>query len=132
LLLANSQAWDTLSAEDHAMLAHLPAPHGPVFVWLESQVHEHGPQPWAALREALRGLEFEAMACTEVEQATMGADTELELAELAGVMDLLRGDALSARADALAQRVAQGDRSAFEEFKRVNEQIKALKSGQSV
>jgi DNA primase len=132
LLLANSQAWDSLSAEDHAMLAHLPAPHGQVFVWLESQLHEHGPQPWAALREALRGLEFEAMACTEVEQATAGADSELELAELAGVMDLLRGDALSARADALAQRVAQGDRSAFEEFKRVNEQIKALKSGQSV
>jgi len=132
LLLANSQAWDSLSAEDHAMLAHLPAPHGPVFVWLESQLHEHGPQPWAALREALRGSEFEAMACTEVEQATMGADTELELAELAGVMDLLRGDALNARAEALAQRVAQGDPSAFEEFKRVNEQIKALKSGQSV
>ena len=132
LLLANSQAWDSLSAEDHAMLAHLPAPHGPVFVWLESQLHEHGPQPWAALREALRGNEFEAMACTEVEQATAGADSELELAELAGVMDLLRGDALSARAKALAQRVAQGDPSAFEEFKRVNEQIKALKSGQPV
>ena len=30
--------------------SELPAPHGPLFVWLESQLHEHGPQPWAALR----------------------------------------------------------------------------------
>ena len=35
LLLANAQAWDQLSADDHAMLAHLPEPHGPVFAWLE-------------------------------------------------------------------------------------------------
>mgnify|MGYP006196812095 CR=1 FL=1 len=54
LLLANAQAWDRLSADDHSLLAHLPAPHGAVFAWLEAQLHEHGPQPWAALREALR------------------------------------------------------------------------------
>ena len=128
LLLANAQAWDTLSADDHAMLAHLPAPHGPVFAWLEAQLHEHGPQPWSALREALRGNEHEAFICAEVEQATMGADSALELAELADVMDRLRGDALEALAGLLAARVQQGDASAFEDYKRVNERIKALKS----
>ncbi|MDO9251328.1 MAG: DNA primase [Hydrogenophaga sp.] len=132
LLLANAQAWDTLSADDHAMLAHLPAPHGPVFAWLEAQLHEHGPQPWAALREALRGGEHEAFACGQVEQATMGADSALELAELADVMDRLRGDALEALAGLLAARVQQGDNSAFEEYKRVNERIKALKSAPPV
>jgi DNA primase len=132
LLLANPQAWDTLSADDHAMLAHLPAPHGPVFAWLEAQLHEHGPQPWAALREALRGGEHEAFACGQVEQATMGADSALELAELADVMDRLRGDALEALAGLLAARVQQGDNSAFEEYKRVNERIKALKSAPPV
>jgi DNA primase len=128
LLLANAQAWDTLSADDHAMLAHLPAPHGPVFAWLEAQLHEHGPQPWSALREALRGNDHEAFICAEVEQATMGADSALELAELADVMDRLRGDALEALAGLLAARVQQGDASAFEDYKRVNERIKALKS----
>ena len=128
LLLANAQAWDTLSADDHAMLAHLPAPHGPVFAWLETQLHEHGPQPWAALREALRGSEHEVFVCAEVEQATMGADSGLELAELADVMDRLRADALEALAGLLAARVQQGDASAYEDYKRVNERIKALKS----
>jgi DNA primase len=136
LLLANATAWDQLSADDHAMLAHLPEPHGPVFAWLEAQLHEHGPQPWAALREALRGSEHEAVVCVQVEQATAGANPTLELAELADVMDRLRGDALEALAGLLAARAQGGDTSAYEEFKRVNEQIKArnkvLKSGQSL
>jgi DNA primase len=132
LLLANAEAWDQLSADDHAMLAHLPEPHGPVFTWLEAQLHEHGPQPWAALREALRNSEHETFVCAQVEQATAGANPTLELAELADVINRLRGDALEALAGLLAARVQGGDAAAFEEYKRVNERIKALKSGQSV
>ena len=132
LLLANAAAWDSLSADDHAMLAHLPEPHGPVFAWLEAQLHEHGPQAWAALREALRGLPFEAYVCAEVEQATIGADSAAEVEELAGVMKLLRRDSLQSRADALAARVQQGDRSAYEAFKQVTEQLKTLQSGPPV
>ena len=132
LLLANAEAWDQLSADDHAMLAHLPEPHGPVFAWLETQLHEHGPQPWAALREALRNSEHETFVCAQVEQATAGANPTLELAELTDVMDRLRGDALEALAGLLAARVQGGDALAYEEYKRINERIKALKSGQSV
>ena len=44
------------------MLCEQPAPHGPLFVWLEGQVHEHGPQPWGALREGLRGHDSEDLA----------------------------------------------------------------------
>jgi DNA primase len=132
LLLANAGAWDSLSADDHAMLAHLPPPHGPVFAWLEAQLHEHGAQPWAALREALRGQSFETYACAEVEQATIAADSQAEIDELAGVMDLLRRDALEARAKELAPLAQQGDPAAYEEFKRVNERLRTLKSGQPV
>ena len=132
LLLANAQAWDQLSADDHAMLAHLPEPHGPVFAWLEAQLHENGPQPWAAVREALRESEHEAFVCVQVEQATAGANPTLELAELADVMDRLRGDVLEALAGLLAARVQGGDASAYEEYKRVNERIKLLKIGPSV
>ena len=128
LLLANASAWDRLPADDHAMLAHLPPPHGPIFAWLEAQLHEHGPQPWAALREALRGHEHEAYICAAVEQATMGADPGAELTELAGVMGLLRIDALSAQAALLAARAQQGDQAAYEEFKQLSERIKLLKS----
>jgi DNA primase len=62
LLLGNMLAWDSLSNEDHAMLSELPPPHGPLFVWLEGQLHEYGTLPWGALRESLRELEFEDLA----------------------------------------------------------------------
>jgi len=62
IVLASSQAWDWLSADDHQLLAQQAAPHGALFAWLEGQWLEHGPQPWAALREALRAQPFEALA----------------------------------------------------------------------
>ena len=62
IVLSTPQAWDWLTADDHQLLAHEPAPQGPLFAWLESQWLEHGPQPWAALREALRGQPFERLA----------------------------------------------------------------------
>ena len=131
LLLANAAAWDSLSADDHAMLAHLPAPHGPVFAWLEAQLHEHGPQPWAALREGLRGEAFEAYVCAEVEQATIAADSASELEELAGVMDLLRRDELMRQSQALSLQ-ATTDPEARERLREINERIKALKPGSTV
>lgn len=62
VLLGHLSAWDLFSAEDHAMLCQLPAPHGPLFVWLEHQLHELGPQPWGALREGLREHDCEELA----------------------------------------------------------------------
>ena len=54
--------WDSLSGEDHAMLCEQPAPHGPLFTWLEGQINEHGTLPWGALREGLRGHDSEDLA----------------------------------------------------------------------
>ncbi|GAA6143543.1 DNA primase [Hydrogenophaga sp. 5NK40-0174] len=132
LLLANAQEWDALSPDDHTLLGHLPSPHGDVFAWLESQMMEHGPQPWSALREGLRGHAFEEMACKQVELATLGADTQAEQEELLGVMNLLREDAWAAQAAVLAERVAGGDSHALEEYKRIRDKITALKNGQAV
>jgi DNA primase len=61
-LLGHLVAWESLSTEEHAMLCEQPAPHGPLFGWLEAQVHEHGAMHWGALREALRGHDGEALA----------------------------------------------------------------------
>jgi DNA primase len=44
------------------MLCELGEPHGSLFSWLESQLHEHGPQPWGALREGLRDHPAEPLA----------------------------------------------------------------------
>ena len=55
ILFSHSELWETLSNEDHHMLCELPRPHGPLVAWLEAQLHEHGPLPWGALKEALPG-----------------------------------------------------------------------------
>lgn len=78
ILLGNMAALEVLSAEDHTMLCELPPPHGPLFVWLESQLHEHGPQPWVALREGLRGHEGEDLALRLMADHELGNAEEVE------------------------------------------------------
>jgi DNA primase len=62
IVLSTPDAWDWLTNEDHHLLAEEPPPHGPLFAWLETQWLEHGPQPWAVLRETMRGQAFESLA----------------------------------------------------------------------
>jgi len=62
LLLAHMAFLEDMEHDDHDALSAHPAPHGPLFAWLEEQLHEHGPQPWAVLRESLRGHPCEALA----------------------------------------------------------------------
>ena len=74
LLLTEPQSWDRLSTEEHQLLLGLPAPHGPLFAWLESQLHEHGPQSWAVLREGLRGHAHEHHAVAQFAEVLEGVD----------------------------------------------------------
>jgi len=62
VLLSDMAIWEDLSSEDHNLLCDLAPPHGPLFAWLDHQHHEHGSQPWGALREGLRGHESEDLA----------------------------------------------------------------------
>ena len=69
--------------------------------------------------------------CAEVEQATVAADSDSELDELAGVMDLLRRDELMRLSQALSLQ-AETDPAARERLREINERIKALKPGHPV
>ena len=62
VLLSHMDLWDDLSTEDHNLLCELAQPHGPLFVWLDQQHHEHGHQAWGSLREGLREHESEDLA----------------------------------------------------------------------
>jgi DNA primase len=62
VLLSHMDLWEDLSTEDHNLLCELAPPHGPLFVWLDHQHHEHGQQTWGALREGLREHESEDLA----------------------------------------------------------------------
>ena len=88
LLLTEPQSWDRLSTEEHHLLLELPEPHGPLFMWLESQLHEHGPQPWAALREGLRGHAHEHHAVTQLTQMLEGVVSDW--GEIRGILTQLQ------------------------------------------
>jgi DNA primase len=60
LLLTQPAWWDQLTAEDHDLLHSLPPPHGDLLAWLERDIVEHGPRPWAAVRTALAAQESAA------------------------------------------------------------------------
>lgn len=87
LMLTDPQSWDKLSGEEHVLLSELPAPHGPLFVWLESQLHEHGPQPWAALREGLREHPHEKHAIDQIAQLPEGIECDWN--EVRSILDQL-------------------------------------------
>jgi DNA primase len=87
LLLTEPQSWDKLTSQEHHLLCALPAPHGPLFAWLESQLHDHGPQPWAALREGLRGHASEAHAIAQISQIPEGIEGDWN--EVRSILDQL-------------------------------------------
>ena len=74
ILLGHSELWETLTDEDHGLLCELPAPHGPLIAWLETQLHEHGPLVWGALREELQQHEALELAVRLMADPTLSAD----------------------------------------------------------
>ncbi len=129
IFLGNTQAWDLFPAEDHAMLCALPPPHGPLFVWLEQQLHSHGPQPWAAMREGLRGHLAEALAMrlmSASEMAAGGNDAET-LQELRNLMRRMVVEDIKAQETA-AIEAARVDPAALERYRELQARRRALES----
>ena len=122
LLLTDSQSWDRLSGEEHVLLSALPAPHGPLFVWLESQLHEHGPQPWAALREGLRGHPGENHAATQISQIPEGI--EGDWTEVRSILDQLLKLSRQQEMKELALRAAT-DPAALQRYRELAASLKA-------
>ncbi|KAF1047061.1 DNA primase [Xylophilus sp.] len=88
LLLSHMEFVEELSHEHHDLLNAQPEPHRQLFAWIGGQFHEHGVQPWAVLRESLRGAGCENLAVRLMTGSH--AQTEGELADLrAELTDLL-------------------------------------------
>ena len=127
LLLTEPQHWDQLSNEEHHVLLELPAPHGPLFAWLESQLHEHGPQPWAVLRETLRGHADEHHALTQIAQMLDGVPPEWD--EIRGILNQLLSRKLENEMTALAARAAT-DPAALQRLRELSAQLRAQKAAE--
>ncbi len=121
LLLTEPQSWDRLNGEEHVLLSSLPVPHGPLFTWFESQLHEHGPQPWAALREGLRGHANETYAIAQISQIPEGI--EGDWAEVRSIIDQLLKLARQQEMKELAAR-AGSDPEAMQRYKKLAASLK--------
>ena len=123
IVLSHPDAWDRLSHDEHHLLCELPTPHGALFAWLDSQHHDHGPQPWSALREALQGHAHEQFALAEM--AKVPPEIESDPAELA---DILLKEKQSRRGEEM-KRLAAAAGSDPEAFARYKALLEAQKPG---
>ncbi|MDP1654921.1 MAG: DNA primase [Hylemonella sp.] len=129
LLLAHSGIWDSLSSEDHHLLCELPEPHGPLLSWLESQLHEHGPQPWAALREGLREHPAEALALKLMTGSDLAAgdDHGETMAELRNLLNRMLIDHLKAQ-ETEAIEASLNNPAALERYRELQARRRALET----
>jgi DNA primase len=129
LLFTDPAAWDGLSNEEHALLCALPAPHGPLFSWLDSQNQEHGPQPWAALREGLRGEAYEDFVVRQITDTL--PEIENDTQELRYVLRELAIAELERERNTLAAQAAT-DPAAYDRYRALDAQYRLLKAAPKV
>ncbi len=129
ILLSEMAGLEGLSTEDHTMLCELPAPHGPLFVWLESQLHEHGPQPWVALREGLHGHEGEDLAVRLMADHEAGVDDEAgeSARELRNLLNRMLVERLKAQ-ETEAIHASKADPTALQRYRELQTRRRALES----
>lgn len=126
LLLLQSQWWSRLSTQDLDLLTHLPAPHAPLLAWLERDLEEHGPRPWAVLQLALQEFPELSRVWRQLQHQT-GDESELTWESLRRALDQLHLDRLQQQQTELAARAGH-DPSALAEYQRVFERWKLLKA----
>ncbi len=123
ILFSEPVAWERLSHEEHHLLCELPPPFGPLFAWLDSQVHDHGAQPWAALRESLRGHAHEEFVLAEI--AKVPPEIEGDAAELADILAKEKNQ----RRDEEMKRLAAAAATDPEAYERLKLMVEAQKPG---
>ena len=134
LLLSNMALWENLAGEDQAMLCALPAPHGPLFVWMESQFHEHGPLGWSALQAEMHGQPFAPDAARWMQQHALHAGAEAAAPdvlesreELRRLLNLMLIDRLKQlETEALAQAQSGEDPDALQRYKSLMDRRREL------
>ena len=129
ILLGHMAAWDLFSAEDHALLCRLPAPHGPLFVWLEHELHERGAQPWGAIREGLRAHQSEALAMhlmADPQLATID-DQKDAIEELRNLLQRMLVEQLKEQ-ETLAILTLKDDPLALQRYRELQSRRRALES----
>ena len=122
MLLGQPGLWESLSGEEHAMLCELPTPHGELFSWLESQLHEYGAMPWEGLRQALEGLPVEELAMRLMaERGTTGVHPDETALELRDLLDRLLIERIKEQ-ETQAIEASKADPSALQRYQELKSQ----------
>lgn len=106
LVLRHSDAWAQLTDADHHLLCELQSPYGDLFSWIDTEFHERGGEPWAALQVAVSQLPFAELATKIMELDNMQPSrggSDVEEIGLEHVQKSIRG----IRLDAVAEEIAQ-------------------------
>ncbi len=129
MLMLHSAWWDQLNTADHELLHALPGPLGELCAWLERQLAEHGPTPWAALAEGLVGHPLHEVLQALVPDISL--PDEMGLADLQRVLNQLWIAQLSSESSRLIEQ-AQADPSALKQWRVVDQDLKRRKTLLSV
>jgi DNA primase len=121
----NPGAWSALSNDDHHLLCDLAPPHGALFSWLDAHIHENGPEPWDALRDAVAPHEFAPYLLDQAGRVL--PDIEHDLDELRHILSKERDRLRAERMKLLAER-AGSDPAAYEELRKLIESEKTTGS----
>jgi DNA primase len=116
ILLTHPDLWHQLSDEDHHVLCTQVSPWAELFIWLEAHIHEHGAQPWAALREALREQSHEELALKLMNAPDAGSlESADSLQELRSILSRMLLEQIDAGLSALsAQMELPGNREKYQ------------------
>jgi DNA primase len=125
MLLAQGAWWDRLAPEDQELLHALPAPHGALIAWLERDLAEHGPRPWAVVQAALAEQPDLAQALAAMTAEPAGADAQFD--ELRSTLNTLLLRDIERRIDALVPQAA-ADEAAQALFRQLSDRRRQLKS----
>jgi DNA primase len=128
LLLLQSVWWDRLTVEDHELLHTLPSPYGELLAWLERDIVEHGPRPWAAIRTALVADDALAPAMA-AREATNADDFDADFADLRRLLDGRLIEVLRAEQSQIVH-AASSDPSVGERYRRLGQRIAQLNARQ--
>ncbi|HEX7690633.1 MAG TPA: hypothetical protein VF453_23215, partial [Burkholderiaceae bacterium] len=131
ILFGHPEFWDELSASEHELLHALPAPYGPLVAWLERDVAEHGPRPWAILRLALA----DDPSLDEATRAAADGDAHPDArhVDFRRAVDQVLERLLNARSLELSRSISTPDdlrryQLVFEHWKEVKERLSRLAS----
>jgi DNA primase len=113
MLFGQPAWWYEISAEAHDLLHQLPAPHGTLVAWLERELAEHGPRPWAVVREVV--AEDETLGLELRRLADGDADPDATLDALSRAVDQLLEAHLKAQCKRL-EVAAESDPVARKQF----------------